>query len=128
MLDLHLHNTEPAALATCMTVSHLQWLGDDPATAEVIYLGYPLLLSASERRILFCFLHALDEGEPCVSSEVLAAALPASDRASTEDATADRAAQVHVYLRRINQKAEDIGGRKLILRDRHRGYRLNLNM
>ncbi len=126
MFDRHIRNADPTGSAVCITVSHLQWFGDGPTTAEVIYLGYPLHLSVAERRILFCLLHALGEGRTCVSTEELEAALADGKTASAGDRAS--ASGIGVYLARINDKARDIGDRDLILRDRHRGYRLNLYM
>ncbi len=116
----------PAPIRTSATDSaiffeHLVILGRHPGVGGVSYLGYPLRLSPSEYRILLCLVDALSNGDRGVGTERLLTALDSEEASETSiDAT-----QVAVYIRRINQKAAGIGGRKLIVRDRHLGYRLN---
>ncbi len=112
-------DTAPDNEAIYTSIGHLQVVGNHPDTARVIYLGYPLQLSPEECRLLLGILSALGEGRDGVDSETLYRTL-SDDRSDPSTVS-----KVSVYLGRINDKAADISGRKLILHDRHRGYRLN---
>ncbi len=141
----------------CTVYGQLCVWARDTATPQVSYLGYPLLLSPAERRLLLCLLRAVETGQVAASVETLSAALceaegpmPAAsdtdadpfpwcaedvDEVGPDDApesvgreTVPDASEVLIYVKRINRKAREIGGRYLIIRDRHKGYRLNPRM
>ncbi len=102
----------------CLIADQLCVWGRGTEECRIQYLGYPLLLSPTERHILLCLLSAMEDGR--IGADA-AALLPGA-------AETGSSAEVSVYIRRINRKARDIGGRDLIVRDRHRGYRLNPRM
>ncbi len=108
----------------CMIVDHLCVWGEaapDPTgRCRVDYLGYPLCLSPDEQCILLALCRAAEDGRVGMDATALAAAVETAATAETADTAA-----VAVYIKRINGKAREIGGRDLIVRDRHRGWRLN---
>ncbi len=115
---------EAAGPDSCLILDQLCVWDRDFADCRIQYLGYPLLLSPAERCILLCLLSAMEAGRIGVDTDGLSAALPTPDTAATDAPPS----AVSVYIRRINRKARDIGGRDLIVRDRHRGWRLNPRM
>ena len=90
---------------TCLSLDWLSIAGRDPETCSVTLLGYPLLLSPAEARILW--------------QTVLLVADPLGDSPAATDAT------VRSAVKRINEKARSLGGRDLLLADGRGSYRLN---
>ena len=78
--------------------------------ATYLLMGYPLLLSDCEGKILSTILHAYPEP--------LHACRLAEELGSSEG-------QISVQIHRINEKAKSISGRKLILGVSHHGFRIN---
>ncbi len=94
-------------------------------TCTVIYLGYPLQLSPSECRLVLCLCLPNNrtvcdnDAAECVPHDILRAALVGADGHPCSPA------QVAVMVERVNRKAHDVSGRRLILGRRRVGYRLN---
>ncbi len=96
--------TEPPAV--CTVLDELCIAGTDPANCTVTYMGYPLLLSPAETRLLLALL-ARSQGEPD------------SDPSNPS---------VRMCVKRINDKTREIGGRDLVVRGRGGAYRVNPQM
>ncbi len=100
----------------------LQVWGSVPEACVVLYLGYSLRLSPSERRLLWCLWRWREEAgdlRPTVTTEELRSVV-----AGDGDKPCS-AAQVSVLVGRINRKAQAIGGRRLILGRSHHGFALH---
>lgn len=100
-----------------MTQSHTLLLGKELSLIaypkvrhSFLLLGYPLLLSPAEFRLL---------------SSVINSDLNARTSATLSALTKIPASQIAVLVTRINRKAIVISGRKLILGKSHHGYQLN---
>lgn len=116
-----------------VSLSRRTGAGDDrtPESARtfsgVCCLGYPLLVSEHEYRILRALiLQAVREEDPYVPADTLAVACASPDL--SEPVPPEKAVspeQLAVHILRINRKAKAIGGRALILSRRKQGYRLN---
>ncbi len=106
---------------------------DSTEPSNYCYMGYPMMLSPIETQIVQVLLTYTRTASE-LSSGSLSPYLPVSTlitlcgkhHADSEKA-ADlmTAGQLAVHVRRINQKALDTGGRRLILSHKHDGYRLN---
>ena len=107
--DLSRLPSHPKAENTGKAAGHL------PAALPVFYLGYPLYLSSAERSLMRVLLEtAVTPG----SDGWVAASLLRSRLGLSEE-------QIAVHVLRINRKAAEIGGRKLIVSHKGLGYRLN---
>ena len=117
---------------------------------QPFYLGFPLPLTPTECGILQCLIlaatddplaHVSPEAVGCRVSCHMAALRPASpndresvrlhrlfDRVPPPPPTVMSKQQVSVHVHQINEKAQRIGGRRLILSKRNLGYRLNPHM
>lgn len=102
--------SKPAPPETCLMVDELCIWGTDPDTCSVSYMGYPLLLSPAETRLLLALVSAATDGISSVGG---------GDEAD---------AAVRMCVKRINDKARDVSGREIVVRDRRGGYRLNPHM
>lgn len=98
-----------APCASTHSYGHLTLHTDEAGAEYVLYLGYSLLLSKSERMILKAIFFSLPE---------------APSTAGIAEATGVPANQISVLVNRINRKASVIGGRKLIVGTSHHGFRL----
>ena len=87
---------------TCLLLDRLCIWGHDPEACSVSYMGYPLLLSLAEARLLWALVSA----------------------AHTEELVEADAA-TRMCVKRINDKSRSLGGRGIIVRDPRGGYRLN---
>ncbi len=123
-------NPAPSALPAVLRIyGHLSVYGQAPDTCQVRYVGYPLLLSPCETQILLRLLDAPERDRGCVEVCELEACLSGYDAVPDGESEDDnRPSEARTFIRRINRKAREIGGRDLIVRDRHRGYRLNPHM
>lgn len=92
-------------------VSHLLRISEDDG--EIIYLGYSLNLTVTERRLLLFLIESRDG----MSSRELCSSL------GLYPETSRNAVSVHVY--NINNKAKRIGGRRLITDAVTDNYRIN---
>ncbi len=88
------------------------YLGMDPSEG-VYYMGAPLALSPTERRVLHCIFYRAPRPTDC--EHLLA--LCANEAPANADALA-------VLIHRINQKAGMIDPRPLIINEYGKGYRL----
>ena len=89
-------------------VSHTE--GEEPS---YLLMGYPLLTSDCEGKILSAILRAHPESiHACQLAELFG---------SSEG-------QISVQIHRINAKAKSISGRKLIIGISHRGFSINPSM
>ncbi len=106
--------------ASTLSVGQLCLRGEEE---DITYLGYPLLLSPDERRLLAHLCSAVAGRENYAAlhtpTDTLRAAL-ADDPAAPPSAD-----HISVLVARINRKARDIGGRRLIIGAHHKGYCLN---
>ena len=91
---------------------HLK-LGDDRASC--LFLGYPIKLTETEYRILL-YMCSCDR-KVISAEEILAYCFAESYRMSITN--------VRSHISSINRKAKSLGGRKLILSVREKGYMLN---
>ncbi len=90
----------------CTVIDELCITGNDPDTCTAVYMGYPLLLSPAEMRLLLALVTGTDE-------------MSAPDPSD---------ANVRMCVKRINDKTRDLGGRDLILRGKGSAYRINPRM
>ena len=84
------------------------WMGG--VRNEVRYLGYPLLLTPTEYRILRCIAESEERG---IAAEALLMLLRGAKKST---------ATVAVHICTINRKAYEIGQRRLILSDAGKYY------
>mgnify|MGYP003301614180 CR=1 FL=1 len=83
----------------------------------VFYLGYPLYLSPDECSLVLALLEAAvgNDRQPggWVAASLLRSRLGLSKN------------QIAVHILRVNHKAAEIGGRRLVAGHKNKGYRLN---
>ena len=102
-------DTKRTPASSSLHFGHITFVTGKNGAETALYLGYTLPLSASELSILKAILLSLPRS-------------PSS--AELAEATGMPAGQVSVLVNRINRKAFEIGGRRLIIGASHHGFRI----